>query len=102
MFRESSPVPGSASSIMIARWRADTAAIPMGTVYVVWASGIQTGRGSERSAGLLLRQTVQRPEPPHQVDGVDADDRAVGEQVGKRPERHAVGGVVERRHDHGR
>ena len=49
------------------------------------------------SPRLLLRQAVQRAETEDQVDGVDADDGAVAEQLGEDAERDAVVRVVESR-----
>ena len=57
-------------------------------------------QGPGASGRLLLGQAVQRPEPPHQIDRVDADHRAVGEQLGQDAQRPAVVRVVERRHQH--
>src|SRR6266567_3897263 len=49
--------------------------------------------------GLLLRHAVQRAQPPDQVDGMDADDFAAGEHVGKNAERNAVVGIMEAGHE---
>ena len=48
-----------------------------------------------RSCGLLLGEAVEGAEAPDQVDGVDADDLAVGEATGDDVEGVAVVAVVE-------
>src|SRR6266581_9355627 len=50
---------------------------------------------------LLLCQTVDCPEPPHQIHRMDPHDRPVANELGEDPERHAVAGIVERGHEHG-
>src|SRR6185437_11215823 len=47
------------------------------------------------SCRLLLREAVQRAESPDQIDGVDADDFAIGEAAGDDVEGVAVVGIVE-------
>ena len=49
---------------------------------------------------LLLRQAVQRAEAEDEVDAVNADDLAVGEELGQGIEGDAVGRIVERRNEH--
>src|SRR4030095_10274674 len=49
---------------------------------------------------LLLRQTVQRAQPPDEVDRVHAHDRAIGKELGQDPEGLAIGGIVEGGDDH--
>ena len=41
--------------------------------------------GSSSGGRLLLREAVQRAQPPHQVYRVDAHDRAVAEELGQHP-----------------
>src|SRR5512135_550678 len=53
-----------------------------------------------RPARLLLRKAVDRAEAEDEVDGVDADDPAVGEERGQGVERLAVGRVIEGRDEH--
>ena len=48
-----------------------------------------------RSCGFLLGEAVEGAEAPDEVDGVDADDVAVGEATGDDVEGVAVVGVVE-------
>ncbi len=50
--------------------------------------------------GLLLSETVQRAEPPNEIDRVNADDLVLRHQLGERVHRDAVVLVVERRHEH--
>ena len=52
--------------------------------------------------GLLLCKTMECPEPPHQVDGVYADDGPVCEEFREYPECGPVAGIVERRYDNAR
>ena len=58
-------------------------------------------RFGNSAARLLLREAMQGPQPQHEVDGMDADDVAIGEEVGERVEGFAVGGVVEGRDEDG-
>jgi len=51
---------------------------------------------------LLLSQAVKRPEPPDQVSGVDPHDGTICKTFRENPERHAILGVVESGHEHGR
>src|SRR5690242_287339 len=48
---------------------------------------------------FLLRQTMERPQPPHQIDCMDPHDWAVAEQFGEQPKRSAVVRIVERGHE---
>src|SRR5882757_10354426 len=48
-----------------------------------------------RSCGFLLGEAVEGAQAPDQVDGVDADDLAVGEAAGDDVEGVAVVAVVE-------
>src|SRR5882672_10394915 len=50
---------------------------------------------------LLLSETMQGAQPPHEIDGVDPYDRSVIDQVRKDAERYAVLRVVEGRHQDG-
>src|SRR5207249_8961041 len=50
---------------------------------------------------LLLSETMQRSQPPHQIDGVDSHDRSILDQLGEHAEGHAVLRIVERRHQDG-
>src|SRR5262245_18877653 len=63
--------------------------------------GPENAGGSVLARRLLLGQAVQRAELPHEVDGMDTDHLAVGEQLGQCAQGHAVGGVVEGGHEHG-
>ena len=38
---------------------------------------------------------MERAQPPHQVEGVDADDRPVGDELAEDAEGDAIGGIVE-------
>src|SRR6185437_12080089 len=56
----------------------------------------EPGRSPD-SGGPLLRDAVERPEAPHQVGAVDADDLAAGKDSGERGQgslvpRRVVGG----------
>src|SRR5262245_33993339 len=60
--------------------------------------GVHRSAGSTRSfagPGLLLRQAVERPEAEDQVDAVDADDLAIGEELRQGVQRDAIGRVIE-------
>src|SRR5262245_8996303 len=57
--------------------------------------------GSVLARWLLLGQAVQRAEPPYEVDGMDTDHLAVGEQLGQRAQGNTVGGIVEGGREHG-
>ncbi len=48
--------------------------------------------------GLLLGHAVERAKAPDEVDAVDADDFAVGKDLGEDVEGHAVVGIVKGRH----
>src|SRR5437879_13387812 len=50
---------------------------------------------------LLLGETMQRPQPPHQIHRVNSHDRPILDQLREDAERDAVLGVVERRHQDG-
>src|SRR5687767_7007035 len=47
---------------------------------------------------LLLRKTVQRAEPPHEIHGMNAGDRVPRKRFSDSVERDAVVGIVERRY----
>jgi hypothetical protein len=47
------------------------------------------------ACGLLLGHAMECAEAPDEVDGVDADDLAAGEEFGERVESDAVVGIVE-------
>ena len=47
--------------------------------------------------GLLLRQAMERSQAEDEVDAVDADDLAAGEELGQGVQGDAVGGIVEGR-----
>ena len=64
------------------------------------AGGTPFAQRESRLTRFLLRHAVQRAETPDQIDAVDADNLAVGEQFGERSECNAVRRVVEGRHDH--
>ena len=51
-----------------------------------------------RAGGLLLRQAVNGAESPDQIDRMDSDHGAAGEQIAQDSQRHAVIGIVERGH----
>ena len=53
-------------------------------------------------AGLLLRKTVECAESQDEIDGMNADDRPVGEELREYAERGSVPGIVERRDNHAR
>src|SRR5438552_1343178 len=76
-------------------------------------SSARAGRGQCRSAPgripplrrpcrLLLRHTVERAEPEHQISGVNADHAPPGEELGEGLERLPVARVVEGRDQHRR
>ena len=50
---------------------------------------------------LLLRQTVQCAESQHEVNGMDPDDRTIGEELGQNSECDSVVRIIECRHDDG-
>jgi len=43
---------------------------------------------------------VNGSETPHQIHGVDPDDRAIGKQLGENAERDTILGIVERRNEY--
>ena len=56
------------------------------------APALRTGDGTER---FLLRQAVDRPEAPDQIDSMDADDLMTGHQPRQDVQRHAIVRIVE-------
>src|SRR5260370_21498591 len=54
--------------------------------------------GRSLARRLLLRQTVQRPQAPDQLEGVNADHFSPGKEIGQDAQGQAVVGVVEGRH----
>jgi hypothetical protein len=53
------------------------------------------------SRGLLLGYAVERAKTPDEVSGIDGDDLACGEEVGKDVQGNAVFGIIEDRYQNG-
>ncbi len=75
----------------------------LGERRLAWQSMIGNhNRSCPRLQGcrLLLGHAMQRAESPDQIDAVDADDLAIGKQLGQNVQRHAVVGIMKCRHQH--
>src|SRR5688572_2834796 len=77
-----------------------TVEIACGPTWKAVSPSLPKWSGRSSALRLLLREAMQRPLAPHEVDGVDAHHLSIGKELRQGLQHLAIARIVEGRHEY--